>query len=487
MGVCTGVYVCVLCVCQANRRCWRQRPALAGLRGAGAGRGPGSPSKCLLCPRPRRWVPRQRAAGAGHVRRPQSMLFERGAPASAIPERDMQKAAYYDNAGLFGGYSYGKADAYGYGSAHQPYPAAALDPDYPGSACSVQGAAPLRAPAHKGSDLAGSCMRPGGGSQGGSQAPGGSEQQQPPALPPSPPQNPASAAPPKKAKGGPSAPGAGPATISKQIFPWMKESRQNSKQKSSCAAAAGENCEDKSPPGPASKRVRTAYTSAQLVELEKEFHFNRYLCRPRRVEMANLLNLTERQIKIWFQNRRMKYKKDQKAKGIMHSPVGQSPDRSPPLSGPNHVGFSSQLPSVNSLSYDAPSPTSFAKSQQNMYGLAAYTAPLSSCLPQQKRYPGAEYDHHTMQSNGGFANPNLQGSPVYVGGNFVDSMPASGPMFNIGHLSHPSSASVDYSCAAQIPGNHHHGPCDPHPTYTDLTSHHTSQGRIQEAPKLTHL
>lgn len=57
------------------------------------------------------------------------------------------------------------------------------------------------------------------------------------------------------------------------------------------------------------RKPRTIYSSLQLQALHQRFQQTQYLALPERADLAAKLGLTQTQVKIWFQNKRSKYKK----------------------------------------------------------------------------------------------------------------------------------------------------------------------------------
>uniref|UniRef100_A0A671RHK9 Distal-less homeobox 4b n=1 Tax=Sinocyclocheilus anshuiensis TaxID=1608454 RepID=A0A671RHK9_9TELE len=104
------------------------------------------------------------------------------------------------------------------------------------------------------------------------------------------------------------------------------------------------------------RKPRTIYSSVQLQALHQRFQQTQYLALPERADLAATLGLTQTQVKIWFQNKRSKYKKIMKhgSSGpegeLLHNTSSSSPC-SPGLSQLWEVSMANKVAPMHPSSY----------------------------------------------------------------------------------------------------------------------------------------
>ncbi|GFT37868.1 homeobox protein ceh-9 [Nephila pilipes] len=102
------------------------------------------------------------------------------------------------------------------------------------------------------------------------------------------------------------------------------------------------------------KKARTTFTGRQIFELEKQFEIKKYLSSSERADMAKLLNVTETQVKIWFQNRRTKWKKLENISNAEAAEHKHTPDKSSSSGGKGKSSKSSKNSNKTNLNTPAP-------------------------------------------------------------------------------------------------------------------------------------
>uniref|UniRef100_A0A8C7WTK4 Ventrally expressed dharma/bozozok antagonist n=1 Tax=Oryzias sinensis TaxID=183150 RepID=A0A8C7WTK4_9TELE len=125
---------------------------------------------------------------------------------------------------------------------------------------------------------------------------------------------------------------------------------------------------------PAGRRPRTAFTAEQIDVLERAFKKNAYLGTQDKAELCRKLRLSDKQIRNWFQNRRMKLKRSVQdalahacqasaASQFLHRPELQAyrpgpyarlpPADAAPFSPPTSLHYGCPLTSTSALSLDS--------------------------------------------------------------------------------------------------------------------------------------
>ncbi len=121
------------------------------------------------------------------------------------------------------------------------------------------------------------------------------------------------------------------------------------------------------------RRPRALFSHAQVFELERRFSIQKYLTAHEREQLANVLRLTETQVKIWFQNRRYKNKRQHMEQQRL------SPKSLSSIKSPSPATFT--LAPLPLLSTPQPPPRSVLPPSQPVYSISGSDYPL--------RYPHA--------------------------------------------------------------------------------------------------
>ncbi|KAJ8418011.1 hypothetical protein AAFF_G00137200 [Aldrovandia affinis] len=133
------------------------------------------------------------------------------------------------------------------------------------------------------------------------------------------------------------------------------------------------------------RRMRTKFTSDQIYRLEKTFNKHKYLGATQRRKMAERLHLSETQVKTWFQNRRMKLKREvQDLRAEYFAPAMLCATAFPPTASLQHHGFAGQR-------------VPLAQAAHTLYPRLIQQFPAQQMAPSQMTHPMLLAPHYYAQ------------------------------------------------------------------------------------------